>query len=129
MARRKIVDPDDHYTIEYITALLDRKDRVGMHAVGRALVVLFNRQTEDEKRTKTTREYNERGFMACHAECGSAHARIYLDTGLLSTGHLAFWQGNKTDDPKKKTRIQRYVRQILDAALEKREKLDKAKHT
>lgn len=35
-------------------ALIERNDQIGMHAIGRALVHLFNRQTADEQQSNDT---------------------------------------------------------------------------
>jgi hypothetical protein len=63
---------------EEFIQLITRKDEVGMHAIGRALVHLFNRQTEDEKATSDTRHHNARGFTPADAKRGSITAKYYI---------------------------------------------------
>lgn len=58
------------------------------HAVGRAMVALYNRQTESEKSTDSTRENNGRGFASCDARLGSYYARWVLAGKTLTGGHL-----------------------------------------
>ncbi|MDV7400457.1 hypothetical protein RZS08_54080, partial [Arthrospira platensis SPKY1] len=65
-------------TRESLTALISRKDEVAMHAIGRALVHLLNRQTREEAASNTTRNYNLRGFTPADARQGSIHAKYYI---------------------------------------------------
>lgn len=94
-----------------IINLLRTNDR----AVGRALVVLYERQTADEKASENTRHHNNRGFRPCHARMGTSMARFYLRTGYLSPKQLAYWR----TEGKEGMRIGIYWRQLLDAAHKK----------
>lgn len=47
-------------------------------AVERAVVCLYDRQTNDEKRDSDTKHENQRGFRSNHASTGSFFARIIL---------------------------------------------------
>jgi len=49
-------------TKDTIQTLLTRNDNIGMHAVGRALLVLLNNKTYDEQRIEATTHNNNRGF-------------------------------------------------------------------
>ena len=62
---------------EEFNALITRNDAVGMHAIGRALVHLFRRQTEDEQESNSTRHDNQRGFTSSDARRGSITAKYY----------------------------------------------------
>lgn len=55
-------------------------------AVERAMVVIYDRQTADEKADSTTRHSNNRGFSACTDKRGSYYARWVL-SGRSLTGH------------------------------------------
>ncbi len=70
------------HTRESIRALLQRSNK----AVERAMVVLHERQTSDEKAASVTRHTNQRGFSAAHAHRGSYYARWVL-SGRNLTGH------------------------------------------
>ena len=72
------------WTRDEIDALLQRNDR----AVERAMVVLYDRQTQDEKRTSHTRHDNGIGFSAAHASKGSYYARYVLSGRRLTRHHL-----------------------------------------
>ena len=62
------------WTRESIRHLLRTSDK----AVLRAIVVLYDRQTCDEKVTSNTHIDNQRGFSAFHARSGSKLARLIL---------------------------------------------------
>jgi hypothetical protein len=95
-------------TRENITRLLQTNDR----AVERAITVLFDRQTQDEKATSTTRHENQRGFSCAHSSKGSYYARW-----IRSGRHLTGWH---LENARRIT--QRYVGQLLAAAQEKQSK-------
>lgn len=62
------------WTPERIESLLNSSDL----AVERSIVVLYDRQTNDEKRDSDTKHTNKRGFRANHAAKMSYFARIIL---------------------------------------------------
>lgn len=99
---------------EVIEGFLSRKDKVGMHAIGRALVHLKNRQTSDEQTSLTTKHSNGRGFMPQHAEVGVSMANFYEKNNFLSPKQVSYWQA--TTPKINKPRICRYSRQILEEA-------------
>ena len=99
-----------------IASVLVRKDVVGMHAVGRALVHLTNRQTADEQLTETTRHDNGVGFRSNHGKVGVSMAKYYLRTGRLTEKQQAYWQRETASGT---PRILIYRKQILEEALAK----------
>lgn len=108
---------------EKIETVLVRTDKVGMHAVGRALVHLKNRQTLDEQRSEETKVHNGRGFQPTHAKIGTSMATFYEKNGFLSPKQVEYWQ--KETAKVKKPRILRYWKQLLEEAEAKMErKLD-----
>ena len=67
-----------------ITKLLKTNDR----AVERAIVAIYNRQTQDEKIASRTKHTNHRGFRSNHDSKGSYYAR-WVNSGRCLTGfHL-----------------------------------------
>lgn len=85
-------------------------------AIGRALVVLNNRQTTGEQQTQATREHNGRGFQPAHAYMGTSMAKFYQRTNYLSPKQLAYW---RKPNAKGDMRIARYWRQLAEAAIAK----------
>ena len=59
------------YTRDQINSILNRSDA----AVERAIIVLFERQNEDEQRWATTNAHNNRGFGSADARVGTRFAR------------------------------------------------------
>ena len=102
---------------QQIEAVLSRKDKLGMHAVGRALVHLKNRQTEDEQRCEETRVHNKMGFQPIHAKIGTSMANFYEKNGYLSPKQVAFWQSEQ--NKLKKPVICRYWKQLVEEAEKK----------
>jgi hypothetical protein len=81
-------------------------------AVERAMIVIYDRQTVDEKASSTTRHSNNRGFSACTDKRGSYFARWVLSGRSLTGHHLD-----------KARKIALYHRkQLLEAAKEKASK-------
>ena len=97
-----------------IESVLSRKDAVGMHAVGRALVHLKNRQTLDEQLSEETRVHNSRGFQPVHAKIGTSMANFYEKRGFLSPKQVEYWQNDS--NKLKKPRICRYWKQLMEEA-------------
>lgn len=99
-------------TKEQIIHLLANDDR----AVARALLVLYARQTEDEKVQEQTRYDNGRGFQASHAKRGTSMAKFFLNRGFLTPKQIAYWRATT---PSGRMRISVYWRQLQEAAAEK----------
>jgi hypothetical protein len=97
-------------------ALIARNDEVGKHSIGRALVHLLNRQTEDEKATNQTRHHNNRGFTSGDGRRGAITAKFYLKHRNLLDWQIAYWRER---DAKGRTRIGKYYRQIQEEAMKK----------
>lgn len=89
-------------TKESIQDLLAKSDK----AVERAMIVIYDRQTQDEKATSDTRHTNQRGFSGAHASKGSYYARWVLSGKHLSGSHLA----------KARAMSMHYWRQLIEAA-------------
>lgn len=108
MARK--TKPALKYTRESITQLLRDND----HAVVRALIVLFKRQTSEEQRSNTTRVWNERGFTGADAHYGCLNAKTAIKYGRLWDNQLAYWRKpNRRGVP----RIAKYWRQLIEEAM------------
>lgn len=100
---------------EYLR-LINRGDEVAMHAIGRALVHLFRRQTTDEQEVNGTRYTNGRGFTAGDARKGSITAKYYLKNKCLLDWQIAMWLER---DARGVQRIGKYYRQIAEEAARK----------
>jgi hypothetical protein len=108
-----------------IIALLSRNDSVGMHAVGRALVAVLKNQTSNERAVQATTHHNMTGFTVGDARRGTGCAEFYLKTGFLTPKQLAYWQdGSRV--PSGRPRIQKYCRQLLEAAEAKQREKEAA---
>jgi hypothetical protein len=103
-------------TKELIVELLSRNDQIGMHSVGRALVVLYNNQTADEQQTRDTNETNGKGYSKAHADIGTSMAQFYLKNGFLTPKQVQYWQRPTSSG---RVRIAIYWKQILEAAIAK----------
>lgn len=111
MATRKIVTRDT------IRNMLRNDNRVYVEAViGRALLALLDRQTEDEKRAADTRVWNAVGFSGADAKSGTLTAKFYAKHGKLLD-----WQVEKWTKPAKNgyPRLCKYAKQLNEIALEK----------
>lgn len=92
---------------ESVQTLLLTNDR----AVERALVVIYNRQTEEEKIASNTLEDNKKGFTAYDAEFLSQLALVVLSGRRLSKKQLFVIR--KTDK-RGNSRIGKYWKQLLE---------------
>ena len=63
------------FTREAFIKLLVRSDRTGAVARERALLVLIQNQTEDERVSEQTKYHNNTGFMPMHASKMTSFAR------------------------------------------------------
>lgn len=96
-------------TKEIIVRMLEQDDR----AIARALVVLTERQTHDEKIQGQTRYLNGRGYRPCHARMGASMSQFFERNGYLSPKQIAYWRGR---DKTGAMRIGIYAGQLLEAA-------------
>jgi hypothetical protein len=100
-------------TRDTVVQLVTRGDEVAMHAVGRALVHLLNRQTREESRDNTTRNLNDVGFTPADARFGSIHAKYFIKHRMLNDWQVAYWvKPNAKGVP----RIAKYWRQLAEEA-------------
>ena len=97
------------YMIDNITS---RTGDSLVHFVGRALVVLFERQTQDEKSDNTTRHHNGIGFAGNDGRSGVLTAKSYLRNRTLQDWQLDKWTRNPN-------RLAKYHGQLNEAAMEK----------
>ena len=72
------------WTREQIDEILNTNDR----AVERAMVRLYELQTQDEQQSSTTRVHNGQGFGSWYAQKGSYYARWVQSGRSLSGRHL-----------------------------------------
>jgi hypothetical protein len=99
-------------TKQQILDLLNTNDK----AIARALVVLNERQTQDEQRSEQTRNLNGRGFTPADAKMGTSMAGYYSRNKILSAKQIAYW---KKPNVKGVPRINKYATQLLEIAQEK----------
>jgi hypothetical protein len=109
------VDPSK-FSKEHIQEVLLRPDDVGMHAVGRALVLLNKRQTYSERMAKEVNRNNGKGFTPTDAGMGTDMANFYAARGFLTERQLGWWRKpNAQNIP----RICKYWKQLQEDALAK----------
>lgn len=97
---------------QQIIDLLNRSDK----AVARALVVLNERQTADERVSENTRYDNGRGFTPADARMGTSMANFYTKFNRLSEKQLAYW---RKPNARGVPRINKYAGQLVEIANEK----------
>lgn len=89
-----------------IVKLLGSNDK----AIGRALVRIAERQTQDERRDETVKYKNGRGFRPCHARMGTSMAKFFEKRGYLTEKQARYW---RVTDKKGNMRIGIYASQLL----------------
>ena len=83
--------------------------------VGRALVALLQRQTDDEVRANDTRVNNGVGFSGADARSGTLTAKTFSRDGKLLDWQVARWTKlAKNGYP----RLAKYAKQLNEIALE-----------
>lgn len=96
-------------TKEQIVELLLRNPK----AVGRALVVLNERQTRTEQAAEHTINRNGEGFTPADAHMGTSMAKFFARNGYLTERQLAYWmKPNVRGVP----RICKYAGQLVEIA-------------
>ena len=99
-------------TKSWINSQIDTREGAALdHFIGRALVVLMEAQTEDEKADATTKHHNKRGFAAQDGKSGTLTAFYWLKHKRLED-----WMVEKWTRP---NRLAKYWRQ-LDARAQMR---------
>jgi hypothetical protein len=103
-----------HKTVE---ALLtdERGHEFIQHVVGRACVVLFNRQTTSEKASNDASVLNFEGFSGPDARQGSLTAKYYLRHKKLLDWQVDMW----TKEWRGRPRLAKYWKQLNEAAESK----------
>lgn len=104
-------------TPEYIDNYLSDSTKNAAQFIGRALVVLFNNQTEDEKRVNDTNQDNGIGFTGADAHSGCISAKYFLKHGTLQDWQIERWTKRNRRGV---MRIAKYWRQLEQAAQQKR---------
>lgn len=94
-----------------IVELLGRSDE----AVELAIVRIYDRQTQDEKRTESTNHLNGIGFQACDARRGTYWARLILGGRRLFADRM----------PKARAMTVKYRVQLTVLAFEKKQKAER----
>lgn len=89
-------------------------------AIGRALVHLFNRQTEAEKQISNTNVENDKGFTKGDAKTGSITAKYFIKTKKLENWMVQEWFKTEKSGY---SRIAKYWSQIAEEV--KRKELNK----
>ena len=95
-----------------IIQLLQRNDK----AIARALLVLNERQTQDEQASEVTKYDNGIGFTGADARMGTSMAQFFAARGYLTDKQLAYW---KKPNKNGVWRICKYAGQLLEIANEK----------
>lgn len=100
---------------ESLIALLGN-EKIQEHVIGRALVVIFNNQTNDEKQVNVTTNHNCVGFTPADAKSGSITAKFYIKNKRLEPWMIEKWmKPNEKGIP----RIAKYWSQLNEAAKRK----------
>ena len=109
---KKIVTKDS-----MIRMLADPRPEYRVRVVGKALVAIFNRQTEAEKNSNDTRDANNIGFSGADGYQGCMSAKYFLKHGTLQDWVMDKWlkPTGKTGYP----RIAKYWKQLNEIANEK----------
>jgi hypothetical protein len=105
-------------TRDFLQALIDQGGDIQMHTVGRALVVLFKRQTAAEKDANTTNVDNGVGFTGADGFGGCLGAKKYLKDGCLPDWVVQKWV--KRSERTGYSRIVKYWKQLDEAAKAKK---------
>lgn len=104
-------------TKDSLQAMLDNADpELRIRIVGRALVVLFERQTEYEKSANTTNNENGVGFTGADGRTGVLTAKTFLKSRTLKDWQVDRWMVRGKSGY---SRIVKYWRQLDQAAKKK----------
>lgn len=101
-------------TKESVIQMLSNPNEKYVEAVvGRALVVLLNRQTREESTTNTTRINNSIGFTGADARSGSITAKFWIKNKRLEPWMVQRWTRLNTSGV---PRLAKYWRQLDNEA-------------
>lgn len=116
----KTAKPAPLVTRESLRAMIiDQPHDKVQHVIGRALVALFNRQTESERQSDGTTDANSIGFAGADAKGGSLTAKSYLARKMLVEWQVEKWTRLSSNGF---PRICKYHRQLNEIAEEKRDR-------
>jgi hypothetical protein len=102
-------------TRESVKAMLNHDDKAYVERViGRALVVLFERQTADEQVSNETSHQNAIGFTGADAKSGTLTAKYFLKHRRLEQWMIDRWT---KEDKNGSPRLAKYHRQLNEAAV------------
>ena len=99
--------------------LSDSNQEYIKQVIGRALVVLFNNQTDSEKAVNSTVVHNDTGFTGADAHSGTLTAKYFLKHRTLADWQVENW---KKLEKSGFSRITKYHRQLNEAAMLKAKK-------
>lgn len=106
-------------TRESLQQMIINADSVKLqHIVGRALVALFQRQTEGEKAANTTNCDNGVGFAGCDSIGGSLTAKSYMRHHSLEAWQVEKWTRIASNGF---PRICKYASQLNEIAIAKQQ--------
>ena len=106
-------------TRESLQAMLDQADQAKrQHIIGRALVALFERQTQAEQASNHTQVDNGVGFAGCDSRSGSITAKTYLKNKSLQDWQVERWMKRGANGF---ARICKYAGQLNEIAINKAE--------
>lgn len=104
-------------TRDSLHMLVTRGDHIAMHAIGRALLHLFNRQTQIEQSRNETNIHNTVGFTGSDARRGCITAKYYLKHRRLEAWQIEQWARPSANGY---ARIAKYWRQLDEEAQKKK---------
>jgi len=105
-------------TRESLQAMLESTDTQYVNkVVGRALVVIFNNQTLDERSANTTNRENGTGFTGADARSGTLTAKSFLKNGTLQDWAVERWTKRASNGF---SRLTKYHAQLNEAAIAKK---------
>ena len=103
-------------TKDTLLALLNNCEKMRPHVIGRALVVLFERQTAAEQDQNATTQHNAIGFTGADGYSGCLTAKFYIKHKTLLDWQIDRWMKvGKSGYP----RICKYWKQLDEAAQAK----------
>jgi hypothetical protein len=88
----------------------------GKHWAERILLMLLDRQTEDEQKNDTTRESNAMGFAGVDGYIGTSMAKRVKARGFITENEYNFWMRDSRGAPK----IAKYWKQVNDEIEKKK---------
>jgi hypothetical protein len=105
-------------TRESLQKMLDNpNEKYVAQVVGKALVVLFNNQTADEKLANTTNKDNGIGFTGADGHSGCIGAKSFIKNKSLLDWQVAMW--TKRSPTTGFSRLTKYHKQLNEAARAK----------